>query len=53
MGPQAERLLDRFEDIERAVERDYRRAQKRLKQSIPLYLLESRPLNVLAAPINR
>ena len=51
MSLQAERLLDNFEDIERAVERDLRRAQRRLKQSIPSYLRESRPLNVLAAPI--
>jgi hypothetical protein len=47
----AGRLLDTFEDIERAVERDLHRAQRRLKQSIPSYLLESRPLHVLAAPI--
>ena len=51
MALQADRLLDKFEDIERAVERDLRHAQRRLKQSIPSYLLESRPLNVLAAPI--
>jgi hypothetical protein len=51
MAPQAERLFDKFEDMERAVERDLRRAHKRLKQSIPSYLLESRPLNLLAAPI--
>src|SRR5688572_33288312 len=51
MAPQAERLLDRFEEMERAVERDLRRAHKRLKQSIPSYLFESRPLNLLAAPI--
>jgi hypothetical protein len=51
MAPQAERLLDKFEDLERAVERDLRRAQKRLKQSIPSYLRESRPLNLLAAPV--
>ena len=49
MAPQAERLLDKFEGMERAVERDLRRAHKRLKQSIPSYLLESRPLNLLAA----
>jgi hypothetical protein len=48
---QAERLLDKFEDMERAVERDVRRAQKRLKQTIPSYLRESRPLNLLAAPV--
>jgi hypothetical protein len=51
MAPQAERLLDRIEDMERAVERDLRRAQKRLKQSIPSYLRQSRPLNLLAAPV--
>ena len=50
MALQAERLLDKFEDMERAVERDLRRAQRRLKQSIPSYLRESRPLNLLAAP---
>lgn len=51
MAVQAERLLDKFEDMQRAFERDLRRAQKRLKQSIPSYLLESRPLNLLAAPV--
>jgi hypothetical protein len=51
MALQAERLLDRFEGIERAVERDVRRAQRRLRQGIPSYLLQSGPLNVLAAPI--
>lgn len=51
MAPQAERLLDRFEDMERAFQRDVRRAQRRLKQSIPVYLLQSRPLNLLAAPV--
>ncbi len=51
MALQADRLFDKFGDIERAVERDLRRAQRRLKQSIPSYLLESRPLNVLAAPL--
>lgn len=51
MAPQAERLLDKFEDMERAVECDLRRAHKRLKQSILSYLLESRPLNPLAVPI--
>ena len=34
MAPQAERLLDKFEHMERAVERDFRRACWRLKQSI-------------------
>jgi hypothetical protein len=48
---QAERLFGKVEDMERAVERDLRRAHTRLKQSIPSYLLESRPLNLLAAPI--
>ena len=47
MALQAERLLDRFTDIER----DIRRAQLRLKQSIPSYLVHSRPLNLLAAPV--
>ena len=51
MALQADRLLDRFEHIERTVGRDLRRAQKCLKQSIPSYLLESRPLNLLAAPV--
>ena len=51
MALQADRLFDKFGDIERAVERDLRRAQRRLKQSIPSYLLESRPLYVLAAPL--
>ena len=50
MPIQADRLLDKFEDLERAVERDLRRAQRRLKQSVPSYLLESRPLNLLGAP---
>lgn len=51
MALQAERVLDRVDDLKRAVEHDIRRAHKRLKQSIPSYLLESRPLNLLAAPI--
>lgn len=51
MTPHAERLLDRFEDMERAFQRDLHRAQRRLKQSIPSYVLHSRPLNLLAAPI--
>jgi hypothetical protein len=51
MPLQAEQLLDRLDDIERQVEREIRRAQKRLKQSIPSYLLESRLLNLLAAPV--
>lgn len=51
MARRAEMLVDKFEDIQRAVERDLHRAQKRLRQSIPSYLLESRPLNLLAAPI--
>ncbi|HKY19873.1 MAG TPA: hypothetical protein VJM31_01525 [Vicinamibacterales bacterium] len=51
MALQVGRLLDKFDDIERTIERDLRRAQRHLKQSIPSYLLESRPLNVLAAPI--
>jgi hypothetical protein len=29
MTPHAERLLEKFEDLERAVERDLHRAQKR------------------------
>jgi hypothetical protein len=51
MALPAERLLDKFEEMGRTVEHDLRRAQKRLKQSIPSYLLESRPLNMLAAPV--
>jgi hypothetical protein len=47
----AERMLDRLDDAERIVGRDVRRAHKRLKQSIPSYVLESRPLNLLAAPV--
>jgi hypothetical protein len=50
MPSHAERLLDKIDDIERSVERDIRRAQKQFRQSIPAYLAESRPLNVLAAP---
>ena len=51
MAPQAARLLEKCEDIGRGVEEDLRRAQRRLKQSIPSYLLHSRPLSLLAAPI--
>ena len=51
MTPHAVRLLDRVEDMGRVVERDLRRAQKRLKPSIPSYLRESRPLNLLVAPV--
>jgi hypothetical protein len=51
MAPQRTAFVDRLEDLERQVERDLRRAQRRLKQSIPSYILESRPLNLLSAPI--
>ena len=51
MASEAQRLLDRLDDFEHAVERDIRRAHKRLRQNIPSYLLESRPLNLLATPI--
>ena len=44
-------LLDRLEEFEHGLERDLRRAQRRLRQSIPSYIRESRPLNVLAAPV--
>ena len=44
-------LLDKLSDLEHDVERELRKAQKRLKQSIPAYLRESHPLNVLSAPI--
>ena len=51
MAPRAERLLDRFEDMERAFQRDVHRAQRRVKQSLASYVLQSRPLNLLAAPV--
>lgn len=51
MPLRAEQLRDKLDGVERAVEREVRRARKRLRQSIPSYLLESRPLNLLAAPI--
>ena len=44
-------FVDRLEDFEHQLKRDLRRAQRRLKQSIPSYLLESRPPNLLAAPV--
>ena len=50
MSPQTERLPDKFEDIERAVERDLHRPQRRLKQSIPSYVLESRRLTCCRRP---
>jgi hypothetical protein len=51
MTLQAARLLDKVNNLEHDIERDFRRAQKRLRQSIPSYLVQSRPLNVLAAPV--
>jgi hypothetical protein len=45
MPSRVEGLLDRLDDVER----DIRRAHKRLRQSIPSYLAESRPLNLVAA----
>ena len=47
MALQAERLLDRFTELER----DVRRVHLRLKQSIPSYLVHSRPFNLLAVPV--
>jgi hypothetical protein len=47
MPSRVEGLLDRLDDVER----DIRRAHKRLRQSIPSYLAESRPLNLIAAPV--
>jgi len=51
MAPERTALLDRLEALEHDLERDFRRAQRRLKQSIPSYIRESRPLNLLAAPV--
>jgi hypothetical protein len=51
MAVERSALVDRLEDLEHQLERDLRRAQRRLKQNIPAYLLESRPLNLLSAPI--
>ena len=47
----ANHLLARLDHMERAIERDVRRAKTRLRQSIPSYLAQSRPLNLLAAPV--
>jgi hypothetical protein len=44
-------FVDWLEELEHELERDLQRAERRLKQNIPSYLLESRPLNLLAAPM--
>jgi len=44
-------LLDRLEGLEHDLQDDLRRAQRRLRQSIPSYIRESRPLNLLAVPV--
>ena len=44
-------LWDKLGDLQHDFERDLRKAHKRLKQSIPAYLRESHPLNVVSAPI--
>ena len=49
MASRVEELLDQLDDVEHVVERDIRSAHKRLRQSIPSYLAESRPLNLVAA----
>ena len=51
MATHADRLFETLDGMERAAERELRRAHKRLRQSIPSYLVESRPLNMLAAPV--
>jgi hypothetical protein len=51
MAQPTEGLLDKLGDLQHELERDVRRAHKRLKQSIPSYLRESRPLNLLSAPV--
>ena len=51
MAHPTDALLDKLDDLHHQVERDMRRAHKRLKQSIPSYLRESRPLNLLSVPI--
>jgi len=51
MNQPAAGLFDKLEDLQRDFERDMRRLHRRLRQSIPSYLRESRPLNVLSAPV--
>jgi hypothetical protein len=51
MGSERATLFDRLEELEHDLERDLRRAQRRLRQSIPSYIRQSRPLNLLAAPM--
>ena len=38
-------------DLQHDFERELRQAHKRLKQSIPAYLRDSHPLNILSAPL--
>jgi len=44
-------FVDRLEGLEHDLQDDLRRAQRRLRQSIPSYIRESRPLNLLAVPV--
>lgn len=51
MAGRSDDLLDKLGDLQHEFERELRQAHKRLKQSIPAYLRESHPLNILSAPI--
>src|SRR4026209_1604866 len=44
-------FVDRLEGLEHDLQGDLRRAQRRLRQSIPSYIRERRPLNLLAVPV--
>jgi len=44
-------LMDKLGDLQHDFERELRKAHKRLRQSIPAYLRESHPLNILSAPL--
>ena len=51
MGTKPAALRVRLEALEHELQRDLRRAERQLKQSIPSFLRQSRPLNVLSAPV--
>jgi hypothetical protein len=51
MGTKPAALRYRLEAFEHELQRDLRRAQRQLKLSIPSFLRQSRPLNVLSAPV--
>ncbi len=51
MAGHTDDLLDKIGDVQEDFQRELRKAHKRLKQSIPAYLRQSHPLNLLSSPV--